>query len=297
MRKFKGQSAANKIFIIFFLVILILHAVSLMAPILWTLNASFLDNYTYIMSPFSLATKPVFNNYVLAFKNLNVEVWSNSLQARVRYNIINMLGISIAYALIISFSGVFLPSLLAYPVAKYKFRGRNLLYQINIIVMILPIIGSLPSALAVRKALNMYDNFLPFVLTSSGAFGFNFLLLYGAFKGLPDSYKEAAMIDGAGHYTIMFRIFYPMAMPLMAALFMLAFIGAWNDYMTMVIWLPSWPNLAYGLYIYQSKALVAGYTMPEVLAGFVIIAIPTALLWGLGQKVITKNMVVGGLKG
>ena len=119
----------------------------------------------------------------------------------------------------------------------------------------------------------------------------------GAFKGLANDYREAAMIDGAGHYSIMFKIYYPMVFPLMAAVFLLGFIGNWNNYMIVVTYLPSYPNLAYGIYMFELMSTNDGYSVPEILAGFIIVAIPTAIIWILSQKLITSKLTVGGLKG
>jgi ABC-type maltose transport system permease subunit len=78
---------------------------------------------------------------------------------------------------------------------------------------------------------------------------------------------------------------------------MLGFVGAWNDYMTNVIWLPSYPNLAYGIYVFENYATIQGFTVPETLAGFVIVAIPSVLLWTISQRFVGDRIVAGSLKG
>ena len=94
----------------------------------------------------------------------------------------------------------------------------------------------------------------------------------------------------------MFRIIVPMVLPTAVAQYLLGFIGAWNDYMTVVTWLPSYPNLAFGMFMFQTEAARYGAGMPHILAGFVIVAIPTSILWVAGQKLITSKIMIGGLK-
>ena len=124
----------------------------------------------------------------------------------------------------------------------------------------------------------------------------SFLIFRSAFKAMPREYKEVASIDGAGHFTIM-MIYVRLLMPLFIAYLMLGFVGNWNDYMTNVIWLPSYPNLAYGIYVFQNNATIYGFTVPEILAGFIIVAIPAVILWTVAQKFVGDRIVAGSFKG
>ena len=285
--------------IVFFVtgIIMAVYAVSLIYPILWVLFSSLKDTYDYTLRPFSLPDIWYFENYSTAWAALTVEVWNPTSKTLVTYNYGNMFFYSVVITTVTSFLGVFLPAITAYIVAKYRFRGRDLLYKVALFTMIIPIIGSLSSSLAVRRALGIYDNLIPYLLTSSSGFGFNFILLYGAFKSISWAYAEAAFIDGAGHHTVMYRIFMPMMMPTLFALFVLGFVGGWNDYMTIITYLPSYPNLAYGIYMFNALSTVNQHSDPVVMAGFVLVAIPTVTIWCVAQKFVSNKVVVGGLKG
>ena len=165
--------------------------------------------------------------------------------------------------------------------------------------MIIPIVGNLPSAMQVNKALGVYDNlFLNIIFSPNGCFyGVNFLLMYGAFKALPWDYAESMFIDGGGHYTVLFKIYFPMILPQFVTLFVLGFMGTWNDYQTNMIWLPSYPNIAYGMYLFNQRATAFRVSLPQLMSGFTLIMIPTAILYISTQKIITSKFMVGGLKG
>ncbi len=278
-------------------IIMAVYALSLIYPIVWVLLSSLKDTYDYTLRPFALPDIWLFENYGTAWNALTVEVWNPTTKTLVVYNYGNMFLYSVIITTVNSFTGVFLPAITAYIVAKYRFRGRDLLYKIALFTMIIPIVGSLSSSLAIRRALGIYDNLIPFLLTNNGGFGFNFILLYGAFKSISWTYAEAAFIDGAGHHTVMYRIFIPMMMPTLFALFVLAFVGGWNDYMTIITYLPSYPNLAYGIYMFNALSTVNQHSDPVVMAGFVLVAIPTVTIWCVAQKFVSNKIVVGGLKG
>ena len=82
---------------------------------------------------------------------------------------------------------------------EYEFIGRKFYFSLGIVIMILPIVGSMPSAMQINKALGVYDNlFLNIITSPVGCFsGTNFLLMYGAFKSLPWDYAEAANLPRA----------------------------------------------------------------------------------------------------
>ena len=298
-RKFIKQlkRAAPVIVFSFTGIIMAVYAVSLIYPIVRVLFSSLKDTYYYTLRPFSLPDIWFFENYATAWKALTVEVWNPTSKTLVVYNYGNMFFYSVVITSVTSFLGVFLPAITAYIVAKYNFAGKNLLYKIALFTMIIPVVGSLSSSLAIRRALGIYDNLIPYLLTSSSGFGFNFILLYGAFKSISWTYAEAAFIDGAGHHTVMYRIFMPMMMPTLFALFVLGFVGGWNDYMTIITYLPSYPNLAYGIYMFNSLSTVNQHSDPVVMAGFVLVAIPTVTIWCISQKFVSNKVVVGGLKG
>ena len=122
------------------------------------------------------------------------------------------------------------------------------------------------------------------------------MLLYGAFKELPWDYAEQVFVDGGNHYTAFIRMYLPMILPTSMVMFVLSFLGAWNDYSTFMMWLPSTPNLAYGLYMLKANSKVSLST-PALMAGFTLIVIPTVVIYVASQKLILSKFTVGGLKG
>ncbi|MDY2901735.1 MAG: ABC transporter permease subunit, partial [Candidatus Borkfalkiaceae bacterium] len=214
------------------------------------------------------------------------------------YRFPQMFGFSVIWAFSTSLINVFFTTIVAYVMAKYRFRGREFLYALGIFVMITPIVGNFPSAMTVKKALHVYDNMLLTVITTPSTVfsGVHFMLMFAAFKHVSWTYAEAAFIDGASDHRVMYAIMIPLVLPTCAVLFVLQFLGAWNDYGTFIIWLPSYPTLAYGMLTFQANADKYGATMPEIMAGFTLVAIPNIILYLAAQKLILAKFTVGGLK-
>ena len=289
------KTIASNIIMICSAIILLLFCVSLLVPFFWMVFTSFKSPIDYVLNVFGMPEKFEFENYASVFRLLKIRVMIDGWL--LEYNIFNMLFYSLIIAVVSGFMNVFVPTITAYIVSKYNFGMKNVIYNTAIIVMIIPIVGNLPSQLRVTQALGIYNNLIPYLVFSAGPFGFNFILMYGAFKSISWTYAEAAFIDGAGHFTVMWKIMFPMIMPTFSTLFILGFIGHWNDYMIPITFLPSYPNLAYGMYNFQLEAARLGAAMPEILAGFVIVSIPTCVMYFTLQKFGLKNVRMGGLKG
>lgn len=294
------QAKGNYVFIAIVSLIVLIDSLLLLIPLFWVVLESFNDYYSFIMNPFSFPSpdkfSELFANYKVAWESLN---WvKNTTKGKVLFTPFNMIGYSLIISIVSTAYGIFTNVCIAYVISKYKhWKISNILTSMIVFFIVFPGVGSLASTLQLRKSLGLYDNLLPFLLTGATGMGMMTLIFVGSLNALSNDYRDAASIDGAGQYTIMFRIFLPMIFPVIFAYFMINFIGAWNDYELTIVWLPSYPNLAYGVYMFQLLATKNGTSVPEILAGFIIVAIPTTILWSLSQKAIMSKMAIGGLKG
>lgn len=281
----------SAVFYRLFWVVLIVYAASMLVLPLYMLNTSLkADNLECIYNPFGLPESITWGNFKEIFVIFN---------EKMEVSVAGMFAVSILTSVCKPFLAILFTTLFAYVEAKYDFFGKKFFFDLGIVLMILPIVGSLPSAMQVNKALGVYDNLFLNILTSpSGCFyGTNFLLMYGAFKVIPWDYAEAAYIDGANDYTVLFGIYIRMVLPQAVVLFVLSFMGAWNDYSTYLMWLPSTPNISYGMYLFYQRANSYRVSLPELMAGFTVVMLPTVILYCGTQKIITSKFVVGGLKG
>ena len=122
------------------------------------------------------------------------------------------------------------------------------------------------------------------------------MVYYGFFKSVSWFYAEAAQIDGAGPFTIFFRIMLPQAVPIMLTYAITNAIFNWNEYQTIILYLPSFPTLASGLFDYKAQADRLG-NIPIYFAGLVLSMIPTILLFSVFSNKVMTSLSIGGLKG
>lgn len=202
---------------------------------------------------------------------------------------------SFLYAFGVTVCSVFAKVFVAYACAKYEFKLKGALITINIIFMVLPIVGGTPSAIQMMRRIHIFDTYIGILFKNCCYHGMYFLIFYGTFKGLANGYSEAAQLDGAGHFSIFFKINIPLVANTILSVFILIFIGAWNTYEEPMMFLPSMPTVAYGLMVFSENSLNAN--APSLMCGAYMICLPIIVIFCIFHKRIMGNLTVGGIKG
>ena len=264
---------------------LFLYSLTYLFTLGWALLSSIRDKLEFIRDPLSWPKKWDFENYIDAFNVL--EVGGNNLFAM----IFNSLWYSIGGTLI----SVFFCNVTGYCVCKYRFVGKNTFYNVAILTMLVPVVGAMPATYRLLDTIGMVNTPL-YLIVMAGGMGFNFLLFYGFYSNVSWEYAEAVFIDGGGHFTVFLRVMLPQSLPMCFALGIVSFIGLWNDYNSTLLYLPDFPTLATGLYLFQFvPSIRADY--PLYFAAIIIATIPVVVLYACFQETIMTNTVAGGLKG
>ena len=161
----------------------------------------------------------------------------------------------------------------------------------------IPIIGTGAASYKLRYAMGMINN--PALIWFYWAMGFDYacFVLYGTFQGISNSYSESAEIDGANEWQILLRVVLPQAFPAIVALLITNFVARWNDYAQAQISLNNFPNLAYGLYLFQKTSQYESNSQGLYYAALVFTALPGVLLYVFFQNFVVKNVSIGGIKG
>ena len=287
------RKTLNSVFSITIFAVLILYAISLIVPFVWTFLTSLKARLEYISSPFSLPKKWLFENYVKVFEALSVSI-QGMREAYLPELFLN----GFTYAFISSMIMIFTNCVVGYIVAKYKCLASRAIYLVVIINMILPVVGTLPSELQIMRALHFYDNMLGIFLMKISFGGTNFLIFYAMFRSISWSYAEAAFVDGASHFSVFVRIMLPMAIPTFFALVLMQFITFWNDWQASLIYFPSYPTVAYALYTFQFPGAGNRTTgVPYIMAACILVALPIIIIFLIFKSKIMGTVAVGGLKG
>ena len=284
----KKSSTSEIVTAIIFLILFIIIAIVCIYPLFWAFNNSLKTFDEYSENNFILTKSWDFYNY---FK-----VFNGTFQ----YNGVTYLGMlynSLWILVVRVFVNIASSLMLAYAIARFEFPGRNFLFAVVIFANTIPIIGSGPATFKLLNSLNMVENPTTIWLSWAGGFDFAFIVLYGYFKGISPSYSESAYVEGAGELRVFFSIILPQVVPCVVAIMITQAIGVWNDYSTVMIYLRTRPNLAYGLYMFNTESIYISNSKPIYFAAAVISAVPVIVLYACTQKLILTNMTAGGLKG
>ena len=264
--------------------IFVAYAVSLLTPFVWMLITSFKSVGEFNAGNiFGLPKDMKFDNIIQVLK---YEIEGQS--------ILSMLGMSILTTVLGTVISVGLSAISAYCVAKYRFPGRKIILGAAIFTMIVPIVGTLPAQVKMMDTLGINDSIFGVLFLYSGCFGFNFIMLHSSFETISWGYAEAAQMDGANRFQILFRVMIPLAKGPIIAVCILQAIILWNDYSTPFLFMNSLKTLAVGLNSLQTE-MQEQY--PLIFSAVMVAVIPIVILFACFQKTIIKNTVAGGLKG
>jgi len=205
-------------------------------------------------------------------------------------------------------------TLVGYGFARYNFKGKNILFVLVIISMVIPPQIILTSLYANFLSLGMIGNFSPFIALSATATyprcGLYTFLARQYFKGIPKEIDEAASIDGAGPYKVFLLIMLKSAVPMVVTIFLFSFVWQWND-------------TTYSYMFNPNISLIAGqldnlgYTMLQMLSGVeagasasnigylaimratatLLAILPLLVLYAISQKFFVQSVERAGIVG
>lgn len=278
--------------------ILLIYSVSLLIPFVWGLITSLKTNQDFLLKPMGLPEEWKFENYRVAFNYIFVPIKIGETRGYVMLT--QMFGNSILYSFGCAFMATITPCVVAYLVQKYPFKFGKYVYTLVLVTMVIPIIGSLPSEYALVQKLGFQDNMIGMWLMKANFLGTYFLILYASWKGLSNSYMEAAFVDGASHWRVFLQIMLPMLKTQLLVVFVLNFITFWNDYQIPMLYMPNKPTAAYGLYYFSEgpgKNANQTSTTPMKLAGAMVVTFPILIFFIIFKDKLIGNLTIGGLKG
>lgn len=280
-------------------VALVIYSATLFIPLIWTVLVAFKDSNYYTQSKLTGNAAGLVNLSHLTFDNFKTAFndFVVTTPDGVDYNIIGLFGNSLLYSFGCALCATIVPCVIAYLCARYKYRFGKLVYGIVLVAMALPIVGNLPSEIRMVNSLHLFDSVLGMLVLKSNFLGIYFLLFYAQFKSLSMEYTEAARVDGASELRIMVQIIFPMAISTLTTVFILTFVSFWNDYQTPMIYWPSRPVAAYGMYLFNRSTIGFSAKVPNKLAGILIMALPIMIVYAFFNNRLASNVTVGGIKG
>ena len=292
----KKKGNGQGLYKVFIYVVLIALAVSIIVPVGWVFMASIKENSEFYGNPWTLPLGFHWENFVNA--------WNKAQMGEYMINSVIVTALALGILLIVA-----LPA--SYALARFQFKGSKFINTafmgglfINVNYIVVPIFLMLRDGDAWMisnggEGWFLNNLFVLAVVYAATALPFTIYLLSGYFVTLPHDFEEAAYIDGAGFFTTMWKIIFPMAKPSIITVILFNFLSFWNEYiisMTLMNGMDAPKTLPVGLLnLMQAQQAAAEFGM--MYAGLVMVMLPTLILYIFVQKQLTQGMTVGGIKG
>ena len=287
MNKKRVQKWKKQFWFMLFVVIVIIY----MAPLIITFTNSF------------MSSKEVERNYGINWSKENEYVDINIIPDKVTLSqyaellfdspvYLNMFWNSVKITVPIVLGQIIVSTLAAYAFTVLKFKGKEVLFFLYIIVMLLPLQVTLMPNYIVADWFDITDSYLAIILP--GIFNpFGVFLLRQFMKSMPDAYIEAAQIDGAGHGRIFLSIIIPMIKPGIAATAMLTLLDYWNLVDQAIIFIQDSEKQPLSTFLAQINNGDIGLAF----AGSCFYAVPMLLALLYGQEHLKQGIAISGIKG
>lgn len=264
--------------------LLMIAIVALMVlPFLWMLSTSLKEQQYILKTPPELIPNPLtFSSYTGLAERIDL--------GRTFFN-------SIMVAAVGTVGQIIVAAMAAYAFSRLEWHGRNTVFLLYLATMMVPaVVLVVPQFILVRQLgwMNTYAALIvPGLFSAFGTF-----LLRQSLMSIPKDFEEAALVDGANHFTIFWRIIMPLSRPAIATLAVFSFMGYWNNYL-------------YPLFVARQEAVM---TLPialatlqagpraltewnMVMAGAVITVLPILVAYLLAQRWFVRGVMSSGIKG
>lgn len=260
---------------------LLAFLIFILIPLMWSVTLSFDRTALTNLPEFSLIPHEfTFFNYEYAFQAIPLmKLYANTIFV----TLVNT-GISVTFAL-----------MCGYAFAKGEFPLKNFWFLFMLAVMMLPFESRMIPLFLQYKKWGLLNTYYPLILSS-------FAYVYGTFfaraniSALPDSLRESAYLDGAGEWTIFFKIILPLSKPIIATLCILQILANWNSYLWPLVTITSADKqlISVGVATFNAQMDVIYYGPRMAVA--VISAIPLTIMFLILQRNIVESIAVSGIK-
>jgi ABC-type glycerol-3-phosphate transport system permease component len=277
LKKYAGRVSTH--------VLLILIAVMMIFPLVWTLSASLKTPPQQVKWPPQLIPNPFYpRNYVLLF---SLSPMATYMLNSAKIAILSVIGMCLS------------SSLAAFAFARMRFRGKNLIFGILLGTMMIPGATTVIPTFIIFRWLGWINTHAPLIVGNYFGGAFSVFLLRQAYLSIPQDLVDAAEMDGASFFYIYRTIFIPLGMPILTTVAVLQFLWSWNDLFGPLIYLNSQSKMTVqlGLTFLRGRAGTGVEQFGIVMAGSLLGLLPMLILYSFGQKYFIRGLARSGIKG
>jgi ABC-type glycerol-3-phosphate transport system permease component len=204
---------------------------------------------------------------------------------------------SLVVAVLSTVLTVFVASLLAYAFARLEFPGREPLFYLFLLGMMIPPVMLIIPQFIVAKALGLFNTLFGLIVVYvTMNLAMQTFLLRGYFEGIPRDLEEAALMDGASHWAIFWRIVLPLSRPGLAVVTIFTFLYSWDEFpwAHVAIQETTRRTLPIAIALFQSQHLTE---WGQVFAASIVALVPVVIVFAVFQRYFIRGISTTGLKG
>lgn len=195
---------------------------------------------------------------------------------------------------LIGFIGMFLVAMAGYAFAKFRFRGKGFLFVLVLSTMMVPVQVAMIPTYLILNSLQLTNTLVGIALPTLVS-AFNIFLFRQFMTTIPDDLLEAARLDGAGEFRILWSIVLPLSRPILAVGSVLTFITGWNSFIWPLIIANDQLNytLSVGISLLNKQLAI---NPPLQMAGASLMVIPIVIVFVIFQRYIVQGFTLSGLR-
>ena len=259
----------------------LLLAAVILYPLVWMIYSSFKSNADIFSNVFALPNQLYLGNYITVFTEGAMGLYfRNSLLIAV---------VSVAGLLVLS-------SLAAYAFATFRFRGSTALFMILLLGLMVPPQALIISGFKLMSILKLLDTYWALIFTYLGWSSFGIMVLRNFFQSVPRDVKDAARVDGAGHWQMFSQIMLPLARPSISTIAIFYFMWVWNEFIYPLVYMqtPEKYTVPLGVLFFNGRYTIEwGLQM----AAMAVATIVPLIVYYAFQKQFIRGILAGTLKG
>ena len=189
-------------------------------------------------------------------------------------------------------------ALVGFGFARLRSRMKNFLFMLVLATMMIPSSVTLIPVYSIYSKIGWIDPSLPLIVPAfTGGGAFSIFLIKQFFEAIPNELVESSKIDGAGWFTIFWKMFLPNSKPVLLVVIIFAFVNSWNDFFAPLIFLinPEKFTVAIGLNTFRNS-YGAAMDIAPLMAMATLSVLPILLLFVFAQKYFVQGITTTGLK-
>jgi len=265
------------------LVALVVGAIVMITPFLYMVSTSFKPQAYVLTTPPQFIPDPfTWANYVQA--------WTSQDFSRYALNSVIVAVVSTALSVLIS-------SMMAYGFARFEFRGREVIFRIMLIGLMVPAMMLIIPQFVLAKYFGLLDSLAGLIVFYvAGSLALNVFLLRGFFAAIPGELDQAMQVDGANAWTRYWRLAIPLARPALATATIFTFLASWDEFAwaLTIINSPENRTLPIAIQLFQGQNATQ---WGLVFAASVIAVIPVIVVYLIFQRHFVQGLTSGAVKG